>query len=119
MNNNPSPDSVPARIITFIATGLLILSSPWTLQAFVPEPYFLRTPEQLRVMSTPNGFGQIERSLLPFYSVVGGELLALLLVAAVAWRSGSVAVSLAYLLAVIAMAGVTLWRLSEAIQWFN
>ncbi len=119
MNKNPPPDSVPARIVTFVATGLLLLSSPWTLQAFVPEPYFLRLPHQLRAMSTPNGFGQIERSLAPFYLVVAVELLALLAVAAVAWRSRSVRVSLAYLLAVIAMAGVTLWRLSEAIKWFN
>jgi hypothetical protein len=43
----------------------------------MPEPYFLRTPYQLRIMGTPNGFGQIERSLVPFYGTASLEAVAL------------------------------------------
>jgi hypothetical protein len=111
-----SQHSVVGRVIIAFATGFWILTSPWTLQAFVPEPYFLRAPYQLRAMSTPNGFGQIECSLLPFFVTIGAEVVVLLVVAVLGWRFRSVAVATVYLLAVLTMAGITLWRLGEAFR---
>jgi hypothetical protein len=67
-------------------------------------------------MSNPNGLGQIERSLLPFYSTIGIELVALLTVAILGWRFRNKAVAVGYLLAIIAMASITLWRLTEAFR---
>jgi len=115
--SEPTPEpAVPARVMIVLTTGLLVISSPWILQAFVPEPYFLRTPEQLKIMSTPNGFGQIERSPIPFYSTVGIETVALLSVAVLGWLSRSKTVALAYLLAVLSMASITLWRVSAVFR---
>jgi hypothetical protein len=67
-------------------------------------------------MSTPNGLGQIEHSLSPFFLTIGAEVAALLAVAALGWLLRSKIVALICLLGIFAMAGVTLWRLSEAFQ---
>ena len=116
MNDLSSQPSVAGRVIITIASCLLVVTSPWTLQAFMPEPYFLRTPYQLKIMSTPNGLGQIEHSLLPFFSTIGIELAALLGLAMLGWCFRSVSLAVSYLLAILVMAGITLWRLSEAFR---
>ena len=76
------------RIIVVITSLLLVVSCWWTLQAFVPEPYFLRTPLQLKTMNTPNGFGQVERSLLPLYATAAVEVTGLVILAVFAWVLG-------------------------------
>ena len=104
------------RVVVAATTLLLLLSCWWTLQAFMPEPYFLRTPYQLRVMSTPNGLGQIERSLSPFYATAAAEAVALGALALFAWRSRTAVPALCYLCAVIVMAVITLMRVAEAFR---
>jgi hypothetical protein len=116
MNEKSPAPSTTSHAIIILATGLLVISSPWTLQAFVPEPYFLRTPDQLRIMSTPNGFGTVERSLLPFYSTIGIELAALLAVGVIGWRSRNATTAIGYLLAILVMASITLLRLTQEFQ---
>jgi hypothetical protein len=112
----PAEPSITSRVIVFLTTGLLVFTAPWTLQAFVPEPYFLRSWYQLRVMSTPNGFGQIERSLSPFLVTLSLEIAVLLITAVLAWRFRNIIVATIYLMAVIGMAVITLWRLIEGFQ---
>jgi len=104
------------RLLVVLTTALLLGSCWWTLQAFVPEPYFLRTPDQLRVMSTPNGLGQIERSLLPFYATATVEVVALAILALFAWFSKTAKPALCYLCAVLGMAAITYARLAEAFK---
>jgi hypothetical protein len=104
------------RLLVVLTTALLLVSYWWTLQAFVPEPYFLRTPDQLRIMSTPNGFGQIEQSLAPFYATVAVETVALAILAVLAWFSKTAKPALCYLCAVFGMAAITLARLAEAFK---
>jgi hypothetical protein len=116
MSEKSSVSATAGRTIIILATGLLVITSPWTLQAFVPEPYFLRTPHQLVIMSTPNGSGSIERSLLPFYAAIGIEILALAAVAALGWCFRIKAVAVVYFAAIVAMAGMTLLRLTEAFR---
>ncbi len=100
-------------MITGLATGFWIVTSPWTLQAFVPEPYFLRTLDQLNTMSTPNGLGVIECSLSPFFLSLGTEAGVLLGFAFLAWCLKNLLLAILYLLGVLAMAGITLWRLGQ------
>ena len=102
------------HLLVIMATLLLVASCFWTLQAFIPEPYFLRTVRQLRIMSTPNGFGQIECSLAPFYGTIVFELLGLAALAVWAWRSRTVIIALCYLFAILGMASITLYRLHSA-----
>jgi hypothetical protein len=102
------------RVVVATATVLLVASCWWTLQAFMPEPYLLRTPDQLRTMSTPNGLGTIERSLFPFYATATLEIVALGTLAVVAWLSKTATPAVCYLLTIIGMAGITLARLAEA-----
>lgn len=78
MNETKIKDSSACCAIIIFATTFWVLTSPWTLQAFLPEPYFLRLPYQLIAMSTPNGLGQIERSLWPFYFAIVAEVAGLL-----------------------------------------
>lgn len=104
------------RIIVVGTSALLLISCWWTLQAFMPEPYFLRAPYQLRIMSTPNGFVQIERSLFPFYATAAVETLALGGFALFAWFSRTAWPALCYLFAVIGMAAITLARVVEAFR---
>jgi hypothetical protein len=104
------------RVVVVAATVLLLVSCWWTLQAFMPEPYFLRTPDQLRIMSTPNGLGQIARSLLPFYATAAAEAIALGALAVFAWFSRTALPAICYLSAVIVMAVITLVRLAEAFR---
>jgi hypothetical protein len=115
MNQNIRP-SKPGRIVVAATTALLLLSCWWTLQAFMPEPYFLRTPYQLRAMSTPNSVGQIERSLFPFYATATVEAVALGGLALFAWFSRTAVPALCYLLVVVGMAALTLGRAAEAFR---
>ena len=110
------PPSGVGRSVVIMTTLLLVISCWWTLQAFVPEPYFLRTPYQLEVMITPNGFGQIERSLLPFYVTAVAEAVGLGVLAVFSWFSTNTKPALCYLFAVLGMAIVTLLRLTEAFK---
>jgi hypothetical protein len=112
----PVEPSITSRVIVFLTTGLLVFTAPWTLQAFIPEPYFLRSWYQLRVMSTPNGFGQIERSLSPFFVTLALEVSVLLIMAVLAWRFRNATIATIYVAAVIGMALITLWRLIEGFQ---
>jgi hypothetical protein len=116
MSDKASQFPGTCRAVIMFASFLLLVSSPWTLQAFVPEVYFLRTPDQLRLMSTPNGLGQIERSLFPFYLSIGFELVVLLTLAIVAWFTRRVVATVCYVLAIVGMAGITFLRLSQEFQ---
>jgi hypothetical protein len=108
-----SKNSNTSRILVVLTTVFWLLTSPWTLQTFVPEPYFLRTLYQLKIMSTPNGSGQIEYSLSPLFLTIGGEALGLLIIAALCWRLRITAAAMIYLAIVIMMAGMTLLRLAN------
>jgi hypothetical protein len=118
MSETRSQPPIAGRVIIGVATVFWILTSPWTLQAFVPKPYFLLTPHQLRLLSepsTPNGYNHIERSLSPFFIIIGVEVAVLLTVAVLGWRLRSARFAGVYLFAVLTMAGITLWRLSQNI----
>lgn len=114
--NHSERHSDLGRVAVVATTALLLLSCWWTLQAFMPEPYFLRTPYQLRVMSTPNGVGEIQRSLLPFYATAMLESVALGALAIFAWFSKTTWPALCYLIVVVGMAGITLSRVAEAFR---
>ena len=106
--------SQAGRAVVVLGTFLLLISCWWTLQAFMPEPYFLRTPHQLQIMSTPNGLGEIQRSLLPFYATAIFEVAALAGLAVFAWFSKTALPAVCYLLVIIGMAAITLGRVAEA-----
>jgi hypothetical protein len=107
MSDTAPKDVSACRLIVFFAMSFWVLTSPWTLQAFVPEPYFIRSLHQLREMNT---------SLSLFYLTIGAEVAVLLIQGALVWGSRSTGLALMYLLAVIAMAGITLWRLYDALS---
>lgn len=114
--NEGAHHSELGRIVVVATTVLLLISCWWTLQAFIPEPYFLRTPYQLRVMSTPNGLGQIGRSLFSFYATAISEAVALGSVAIFGWFSRTAMPAFCYLLGIISMAAITLERVAGAFR---
>jgi hypothetical protein len=102
------PHSDIGRIVVAITTTLVVATCWWTLQAFVPEPYFMRTPGHLREMS---------RSLVPLFATAALEAMALGALAVCAWFSKTAKPALGYLLVAIGMAVVTLVRLTNGLGW--
>ena len=119
------PPSIPVRekfsralITLFIgfATLLLYVTRSWTLQAFVPEPYFLRAPDQLEDLARSGVSSGGPAPLEAVHFAIGGELaiLACLALAAVIFARPGLAV--VYLFVIIGLALITLLRLGAAFR---
>jgi hypothetical protein len=110
----PKPSRTAIAIQVTIISLMALLSRSWTLQAFVPEPYFLRGPVRLQEISderTPPEF----RGLAPLYAIILIEWVVLAVIAVAAIWFASRQLTLAYLLVVVGMAFLTLLRLSTAL----
>ena len=114
------PDPYFPRIIIGMIIGcvsmVVFITRSWTLQAFVPEPYFLRTATQLQELSSEGTPPDIRRSLEPLNFVITTEIIILAAIAVIAIFYASRWLTVAYVFTAIGMALITFLRLTEAIH---
>ena len=110
--HTPKPSRTAIAIHVTVISLMAFLSRSWTLQAFVPEPYFLRGPVRLQEISGQRTPPEFRHSLAPLYAAILIEWVVLAVIAVAAIWFASRQLALAYLLVVVGMAFLTLLRLS-------